>query len=199
MVGAVSLKSHRTVDDLAAIVSRLGAEFALTAADYDAKAEFPAQNIKRLHETGLLSLTIPTSLGGAGSGLAEAVQAVSGIAKGEPSTGLVLALQYVTNNRVTTKIPFGERIARSIVSEGALINILRVEKDLGTPVRGGLPSATARRVPGGWRITASKLYSTGSHALSWLGVWAKSDDAEPLVGRMQAKGLKTARLERVEK
>jgi len=65
---------------------------------------------------------------------------------------------------------------------GALANALRVEPALGTPVRGGLPETTARRVPGGWRISGRKLYSTGIPALTWLAVWGRSDDAEPLVG-----------------
>jgi alkylation response protein AidB-like acyl-CoA dehydrogenase len=66
--------------------------------------------------------------------------------------------------------------------DGALINALRVEPELGTPARGGLPATTARRTPEGWRISGRKIYSTGIPRLTWLGIWAKSDDAEPLVG-----------------
>jgi len=53
---------------------------------------------------------------------------------------------------------------------------------LGTPVRGGLPNTTARRVEGGFRVSGRKLYSTGSPALYWMGVWGRTDDVEPLVG-----------------
>ncbi|EGH49830.1 acyl-CoA dehydrogenase family protein, partial [Pseudomonas syringae pv. pisi str. 1704B] len=35
--------------------------------------------------------------------------------------------------------------AEQAVREGALINALRVEPDLGTPARGGLPGTIARR------------------------------------------------------
>jgi alkylation response protein AidB-like acyl-CoA dehydrogenase len=74
------------------------------------------------------------------------------------------------------------QVAREAVHEGALINSLRVEPDLGTPARGGLPATVARRTAEGWRISGRKIYSTGSHGLTWLNVWARSDDADPLVG-----------------
>ena len=53
---------------------------------------------------------------------------------------------------------------------------------MGTPARGGLPATTAVRTAEGWRISGRKIYSTGSHGLSWFSVWARSDDADPLVG-----------------
>jgi alkylation response protein AidB-like acyl-CoA dehydrogenase len=57
-----------------------------------------------------------------------------------------------------------------------------VEPDLGTPARGGLPATIARRTADGWRLTGRKIYSTGCPALTWMVVWARTDDPEPLVG-----------------
>jgi alkylation response protein AidB-like acyl-CoA dehydrogenase len=45
-----------------------------------------------------------------------------------------------------------------------------------------LPATTARRVPEGWNISGHKLYSTGVTGLTWLGVWARTDEGEPRVG-----------------
>jgi alkylation response protein AidB-like acyl-CoA dehydrogenase len=66
----------------------------------------------------------------------------------------------------------------------ALINALRVEPELGTPARGGLPATVAHRLPDdrGWRLIGRKTYSTGIPRLRWLAVWARTDDPEPLVG-----------------
>jgi alkylation response protein AidB-like acyl-CoA dehydrogenase len=75
-----------------------------------------------------------------------------------------------------------ERVYREAVTKGALGNGLRVEPEQGTPLRGGLPATTARRVPEGWSISGHKLYSTGIKGLTWLGVWACTDEAEPRVG-----------------
>jgi alkylation response protein AidB-like acyl-CoA dehydrogenase len=73
-------------------------------------------------------------------------------------------------------------VASDTVNDGALVNALRVEPELGTPARGGLPATLARRTPQGWRISGRKLYSTGIPRLTWLAVWARSDDVTPLVG-----------------
>jgi alkylation response protein AidB-like acyl-CoA dehydrogenase len=77
-----------------------------------------------------------------------------------------------------------ERVQSSAVDGVALINALRVEPELGTPARGGLPATVAERLGGGggWRLRGHKIYSTGIPRLRWLAVWARTDDAEPLVG-----------------
>ncbi|HEY0270034.1 MAG TPA: acyl-CoA dehydrogenase, partial [Sphingomonas sp.] len=75
-----------------------------------------------------------------------------------------------------------ETLARQAVAGGGLIGGLRVEPELGTPVRGGMPKTIARRTAEGWAISGSKIYSTGSTGLTWFSVWARTDEAEPRVG-----------------
>lgn len=170
----------------ASLLAELTARFAAGAARHDREASFPHENFERLHELGLLALTVPRSLGGLGANLEQTARVVAAVARGEPSTALVLAMQYLhhASNKHATRWPrhLLERVAREAVEEGALINALRVEPDLGTPARGGLPATTARRTPEGWRISGRKVYSTGVPRLTWLAVWARSDDALPLVG-----------------
>ncbi|WP_277758027.1 acyl-CoA dehydrogenase family protein [Pseudomonas sp. A34-9] len=175
--------------DAPAFAERLEAlseEFAATAAYYDKHSEFPHANLLRLHEHGLLALTVPRRLGGSEATLAQARRVVSAVARGEPSTALVLVMQYLQHTRLQGNqawpLHLRERLAREAVEEGALINALRVEPDLGTPARGGLPSTLARRVDGGWLLSGRKIYSTGIPGLTWLAVWARSDDSEPHVG-----------------
>jgi alkylation response protein AidB-like acyl-CoA dehydrogenase len=169
-----------------ALLDRLSAELAGSAQLFDESGAFPHANFKRLHEHGLLALTVPKALGGGGASLAQARKAISAIAKGEPSTALILVMQYLQHTRLqdskTWPAHLRVKVAEDAVRHGALINALRVEPDLGTPARGGLPATTAVRSPEGWRISGRKLYSTGSHGLSWFSVWARSDDADPLVG-----------------
>lgn len=175
-----------SLSDADATLAALARDFARTAADYDASGAFPFENIERLRQAGLLALVVPSALGGRGGGLAEANATVNRIAQGEASTALVLAQQYLFLHQIlrnsNVSQPLREKIARSAATEGALANMLRVEPDLGSPIRGGLPATLARRVEGGWRITGRKIYSTGAPALRWLGVWARSEDATPLVG-----------------
>jgi alkylation response protein AidB-like acyl-CoA dehydrogenase len=63
-----------------------------------------------------------------------------------------------------------------------LINALRVEPELGTPARGGLPATIARRVPGGWELSGHKIFSTGAVGLRWMVVWARTDEQPARVG-----------------
>ena len=45
------------------------------------------------------------------------------------------------------------KLARETVEGVALVNALRVEPELGSPARGGLPATIARRTETGWRLT----------------------------------------------
>jgi alkylation response protein AidB-like acyl-CoA dehydrogenase len=77
-----------------------------------------------------------------------------------------------------------EAVQQSSIEGVALINAMRVERDLGTPARGGLPATVASRLPDGrgWRLSGHKIYGTGIPILRWLLVWARTDDDDPLVG-----------------
>lgn len=173
----------------AAFVARLQViteRLAETAEHYDETAEFPHANFRLLHEHNLLGLTVERSLGGGGGDLKKAQQVISAVARGEPSTALILVMQYIQHARIREvrnwPEPLYRRVALDATRNGALINALRVEPDLGSPSRGGLPATVARRTAEGWRISGRKIYSTGSHGLTWLNVWGRSDDADPLVG-----------------
>ena len=54
----------------------LASEFAARAAHHDRDASFPFENFKELSEAGLLSLTVPTALGGAGAGARDAARII---------------------------------------------------------------------------------------------------------------------------
>jgi alkylation response protein AidB-like acyl-CoA dehydrogenase len=77
-------------------------------------------------------------------------------------------------------------VQRGSVERGALLNAARVEPELGTPARGGLPATVAERLPdgAGYRLRGHKTYTTGIPRLTWMVVWARTDDAEPLVGNL---------------
>jgi alkylation response protein AidB-like acyl-CoA dehydrogenase len=162
------------------------AEMATTAEHYDRTAEFPRINFDVLAREGLIGLTVSPEFGGGGAGYVEALRVLGAVAKGEPSTALILFMTYgyhATPTRAQAwPAPIYQRLAREAVAGRGLIGGLRVEPELGTPVRGGLPATVARRTAEGWSITGSKIYSTGSTGLDWFSVWAKTDEAEPRVG-----------------
>ncbi|KSB90533.1 acyl-CoA dehydrogenase [Caulobacter vibrioides] len=183
---ARKLEPAPRLPDLDAVLPGLTEAFAATAGRHDREASFPFANFQALHEAGLLALTAPKRLGGLESDLPTALKVVSAVARGEPATALVLVMQYLFHASVEGRSGWPEHLKQRVIGDaiehGALINALRVEPDLGTPARGGLPATIARRTPEGWRISGRKIYSTGSSALTWFVVWARSDDADPLVG-----------------
>ena len=174
------------VANFESLLASIGQQLAASAHVYDESGAFPQGNFTLLQEHGLVALTVPKALGGGGATLAQARKAISAIAKGEPSTALILVMQYIQHARLQDSKNWPEalrlQVAQDAVQNGALINALRVEPDLGTPARGGLPATIARRTAAGWRISGRKIYSTGSHGLTWFSVWARSTDEDPLVG-----------------
>jgi len=175
---------------LVAKAEELSAEFALTAAGYDRSGAFPFANFEALRAAGLLSLTVPEAAGGLGEGLATACNVVGRIAAGEPSTALVLAMHYIYCAVPAFTGSWDATATRQLWQDSvegiALINVMRVEPDLGTPARGGMPMTTATPTERGWRISGHKLYATGSPILRYLVVWARTAPAggndEPRVG-----------------
>jgi alkylation response protein AidB-like acyl-CoA dehydrogenase len=187
MVSAVRkefpMDATATTFDLANL---LASEFAARAAAHDRDASFPFENFSQLSETGLLALTVPTALGGAGAGALEAARVVNIFGKADPSTALVLSMHYIQHLVMARSTRWPGRLARKLARETvegvALINALRVEPDLGSPSRGGLPATIARRTETGWRLSGRKIYSTGAPILKWYAVWAKTDEPDVRVG-----------------
>jgi alkylation response protein AidB-like acyl-CoA dehydrogenase len=176
------LPSRVSDETLRAITAALAA----TAEHYDRSGEFPRANFDLLAAEGLIGLTVAPHLGGQGAGYAETLGVLGAVARGEPSTALILFMTYAFHASPDKggRWPVGlyEQLAREAVAGRGLIGTFRVEPELGTPVRGGLPATIARRTAKGWRISGEKIYSTGSTGLDWFVVWAKTDDPEPLVG-----------------
>ena len=161
---------------------------AARAGEHDRDATFPHEAFDLLHSTGVLNLTVPTALGGAGAGLAQSCHVVEAVAMGDASVALVLSQHlmyhaYLASPAACWPAVVHEQVQRSSIEGVALINALRVEPELGSPARGGLPATTAERLANGdWRLRGRKIYATGIPRLRWLAVWARTDDAEPLVG-----------------
>src|SRR6201996_2114768 len=174
--------------------------FAERAAAHDRDASFPFENFRELSEAGLLALTVPAALGGSGAGARDAARILGIIGKADPSTALVLSMHYIQHLVMARSTRWPGRLSRKLAKETvegiALINALRVEPDLGSPSRGGLPATIARRTETGWRLSGRKIYSTGAPILKWYAVWARTDEPEIRVGLfLVPAGLPGTRIE----
>lgn len=156
-----ALRGRGAALDLDDVLPELTAAFAATAARHDRHSSFPFENFTRLHEQGLLALTASITLGGGGADLSTTLRVIEAVARGEPATALVLAMQYIFHAALPdwpgAPDHLRANLVRDALERGALINALRVEPELGTPARGGLPATIARRTFDGWRLSGRAL------------------------------------------
>ncbi|WP_237442470.1 acyl-CoA dehydrogenase family protein [Saccharibacter sp. 17.LH.SD] len=158
------------------------------APHYDRVGEIAFENIEILRNAGYFSLAVPKEYGGGGISFYDMTVIVEKIAKGDPSTALILAMQYLHTTSIATSPTWPptirEEILLDIFRHGSLINALRVEPDLGTPSRGGIPHTRLTRAGKDWHLTGQKIFSTGSSALRWGLVWCATDETPQRVGQV---------------
>ena len=157
------------------------------AAEHDREASFPHEGVAVVHAAGLLTATVGTRHGGPGGGLADTVRILRALGAGDPAVALVTAMTLFTHAFQARNSGWPDPVYADLLAESAagpaLVNSLRVEPDLGSPVRGGLPATTARRrADGDWELTGHKIFSTGAVALRWMAVWARTDEDPVRVG-----------------
>ena len=177
MDGMVLAQNDMGDDLIAALAERAGA--------VDREGRFPHESLELLHAEGLLNLTARRADGGQDAGLVRCTGLVRRAGQGCASTALIFAMQLIHLRTVAQSDwaePVRATIGRSAGLYGALINALRVEPALGTPARGGLPDTIARRTADGWSITGRKIFSTGAPGLSWMLVFARTDEETPRSG-----------------
>lgn len=159
----------------------LRTSFQKTAAHFDQSGQFPHENITALKQAGLIQLVAPAPFGH-GATLSQARKVIAAIAYAEPATALVLTMTYLNHRQLGRPDNQWPQAIRERVLQGGLINSLRVEPELGSPSRGGLPDTLARKLGNGWSLSGQKIYSTGSPALEWMAVWARTDEEQPRTG-----------------
>lgn len=159
---------------------------AARAAEHDRDASFPAEGFVLAYEAGLLTATVAARHGGPGAGLADTVRILRALGAGDPGVALVTAMTLFTH-AAEARTPGWPPAAYAALLDAsaigpALVNALRVEPELGSPVRGGLPATTARRDGDHWLLTGRKIYSTGAVGLSRMLVFARTDEDPVRVG-----------------
>lgn len=156
------------------------------APEADQTGQFPWAGINAVHQAGLLESTVATRYGGRGGTLADAAHILAALGRGDPSVALISAMTIFNHLGQATKSHWPEDLYRHLLGEAKqrplLLNAARVEPELGSPARGGLPATRARRTANGWSITGRKRFVTGAHGLTHFLVWAHTDETPARVG-----------------
>lgn len=162
MVRSSAERSHRVVPavapdptgDYLARVREMAPALAAAAEDIDRRRELPEPIVEALIERGLFRLLLPHSLGGAELLPAQYIPIIEEIAKIDASTAWCI---NQNSGCSMTAAYLGSDIARDIF--GGPRGILAW----------GPGPGEAHVVPGGYRVTATWAFASGSQHASWLG------------------------------
>ncbi|WP_288427561.1 acyl-CoA dehydrogenase family protein [uncultured Agrobacterium sp.] len=156
------------------------------APEADQTGQFPWAGIRAVHQAGLLESTVATRYGGPGGTLSTAAHILAALGRGDPSVALISAMTIFNHLGQAAKGHWPEELYRELLLQAAakplLLNAARVEPELGSPARGGLPATRARRTANGWAISGRKRFVTGAHGLTHFLVWAHTDEVQSRVG-----------------
>jgi alkylation response protein AidB-like acyl-CoA dehydrogenase len=164
--------AHPNRADMCAIARDLATFFAQSADSYDRSGTLPEPFYHALRQSGYLSFVVPQEYGGRGASLADMVRTQEILAGGCGSTAMAVDMTVHVIGRVGQTRSYPEpiyaAICADIVANGALVNAVASEKELGSPSRGGLPASTATWDGSQWRINGHKLFVSMAPMLRYL-------------------------------
>jgi alkylation response protein AidB-like acyl-CoA dehydrogenase len=171
------------------IAEELAPRFAERAAAHDRDATFPHENIQELRAAEYLAAPVPEEYGGPGHGLTDVVLGQLALAAGDGSTALAVGMHLMVVGTEAAARGWPEelrgRVFRAVVDEGALVNNIAAEPELGSPRGGGRPQTVLEPAgEGAWRLTGHKTFSTLSPALAFAVVYAAVEDGSGDVARV---------------
>lgn len=167
--------------DFVATVNALAGAFAARAAAADDTDSFVAENYAALKAAGLNEAAVPAELGGGGADVAELSAMLRTLARSCGSTALAFAMH--THNVAVPAWRWKHQNATAVeplLKRVAAEQIIIVTSGGSDWVAG---SGKAERVEGGYRITARKVFSSGSPAGAILNTSAVLQEAgaDPMV------------------
>ena len=163
--------------DWVAVAEELAPAFAARAARHDADDTFVSENFAELRRRRMFSAAVPTELGGGGASHADLCDVLRTLAHGCSSTALAFSMH---THQVLIPV-WRWRHDRAPV-DGFLRRLAAEELILASS--GGSDwltgSGRAEKVDGGYRVTARKIFASGSPAADLFSTMAVHDD--PLDG-----------------
>jgi alkylation response protein AidB-like acyl-CoA dehydrogenase len=159
--------------DWVAVAQELAPAFAARAAGHDADDTFVSDNFADLRRRRVFSAAVPAELGGGGASHPEMCEVLRALGRACSSTALALSMHV---HQVLIPV-WRWRHERAAV-EGLLRRVAAEELILATS--GGSDwlagSGRAEKVEGGYRVTARKIFSSGSPAADLFSTMAVHDD-----------------------
>ena len=156
------------------IARKLGPRFAERAAAADLEGRFVHDNYAELKEARLMSAMVPAELGGGGATHAEVCQLLRELAHHCGSTALALSMHSHLVAAAVWRHRHGQP-AEALLRKIAASELVLVSTGAGDWVDS---VGRAERAPGGYRVTATKRFGSGSPAGDLILTSAPYDDPE---------------------
>ena len=177
------------MSDLIERISPCFSAIAGRARVHDREASFPFESVEDLRAAGYLAAPVPAEYGGLGAPLAEVAAAQRALAKVDMSLAFAVGmhLMSVGSEAANRAWPdaLRERIFRSVVAEGALLNQVATEPELGSPQGGGRPQTTLTPCgEGRYRIDGRKSFTTLAPDLTWFLTYTAVEDGSGGLARV---------------
>lgn len=158
-------------DDYVARAREVGKVIAAEADDIERETTITQTAYRALADAGLFWILVPKEFGGAGLGIVDALNVIEEIACADGSTGWALMA-----NAFSTGVAVG-----FMPDEGA--REMFAGDDKGITAGMILPTGSAVKVDGGYRVTGNYQFASGSAHASWIGAGfvVKDDNGDPIV------------------
>ena len=159
--------------DWIAVVRELGPRFAARAATHDADDSFVTDNYAELREHRVFSAGVPAELGGGGASYRELCDLLRELAHSCSSTALALSMHTHTLAATVWRWRHADAPVEPFLRRVAAEELILVTSG-GSDFLAG--SGTAEKVDGGYRVTARKVFGSGSPGGHLLMTMAVYDD-----------------------
>jgi len=167
--------SASATESWAARARTIGAAIAADGARCDAEDDFVAEGYRQLKEAGFFKALVPVEFGGFGATQAEMAEAIRVLAHSCGSTALAFSMHSHLVAVAAWRFKHQNAPTDSLLKRVAAENLVLVSSGGSDWLKG---AGAAVKVEGGFRITARKVFSSGSPAGDLLMTSAVYEDPE---------------------
>ncbi|MFC4242585.1 hypothetical protein ACFOYW_04300 [Gryllotalpicola reticulitermitis] len=152
------------------------AEVGAGAVERERTRTLPYDAVETLRASGLTRVSVPTEFGGLGASAAEVFELLARLATEDSNVAQIFRSHFALVDRLvsTPADPRRERVLR-LIGGGAIFGNASHER---SSAEIGSLSTRLTRDDGGWRLTGTKYYSTGTLFADWVAVSAQGEDGE---------------------